>query len=914
MINRRSICEITMNQILDFFKALASRFKNVTFFKKYWVAAALAEGGSEMARDYLHDAKEEQKRVAELRLKFKARYHNFKLLLQANKCALENMASIEKALRDSKPFGMSFVREKATAISVDVFRMIRNLEEIAPQKYIRLNSSYDNIQASIHKLLEPEKDTVCDRLIVPFQDLDPTQNQLVGNKMAKIGEISNKIGLNVPGGFVITMSAYQKLLNTNRLQEQIDKRLQEVDFDDIRSVQSASVSIQQLIMETDLPADLEDTIIRSYQDLKKDNGDLMVALRSSAQAEDLARTSFAGQYHTELNVAEQNLIEAYKKVISSKYGLQAISYRYNHGLKDEDIAMGVGCMVMIKSVSGGVVYSRNPINAEDTSIYIDSCWGLAKTVVDGNATCDHFIVSCDKPYTIIRKQINPKRFKYTCSQTVGIKKTGIIAEQQLLPSISNKTAADLAEIAIRLEDYYQEPQDIEWAVAEDGSVFVLQCRPLSRVQKEKQQVINKKVIYERDNLIAEGGICVCSGAASGPVFWVDTKTDILDFPQGAILATTQALPRWAPLLSKAAGIITEEGSFAGHLANVAREFNIPALFGFTGIKQVLENRNIITFDADRHEIHEGKIIPLLVNTGERKNLMAGSPVYETLAAISRYIVTLNLLDPDSVDFRPSMCSTLHDITRFIHEKSVAEMFNFGKTHHFSERSAKQLFYNVPMQWWVLNIDDGFFKETDNRYITLDNIASTPMLSLWEGIVAVPWEGPPPIDGRGLLSVMFQATTNRALTSGSGKQFSEKNYFMISKNFCSLASRLGFHFTTVESMVSEIKEENYISFQYKGGAADYKRRLNRVLFLGELLEQYGFTADIRKDNLMARLENCETEFVKQRLKILGYLLIHSRQIDMIMLNNSTIEYYKSKFTKDIASLIKECVEEGTSETI
>lgn len=136
--------------------------------------------------------------------------------------------------------------------------------------------------------------------------------------------------------------------------------------------------------------------------------------------------------------------------------------------------------------------------------------------------------------------------------------------------------------------------------------------------------------------------------------------------------------------------------------------------------------------------------------------------------------------------------------------------------------------------------------------------------------------------------------------------------MISKNFCSLSSRLGFHFTTVESMVSDVTEENYISFQYKGGAADFKRRLNRVLFLGEFLEQYGFTADIRQDNLVARLENKGSEFVRHRLRILGYLIIHSRQIDMIMLNNSSIEYYKSKFSNDIATFLPDKAE--YSETV
>ncbi|MCP4693203.1 MAG: pyruvate, water dikinase, partial [Desulfobacterales bacterium] len=331
------------------------------------------------------------------------------------------------------------------------------------------------------------------------------------------------------------------------------------------------------------------------------------------------------------------------------------------------------------------------------------------------------------------------------------------------------------------------------------------------------------------------------------------------------------------------------------------EFKVPALFGVQGAVAALPPGEMVTVDASGLAVYRGEAAALLARKAPRKSIMADSPVHRALVEASRFMIPLNLLDPGSADFKPRKCRTFHDITRYIHEKSVKEMFNFGKEHDFVERSSKQLKYHVPMKWWILNLNDGFIQEARGKYVKLSNIASLPMLAFWEGFASIPWDGPP-VDARGLMSVMFHSTTNTALTLGVRSKFADRNYFMISKNYCNLNSRLGYHFSLMEALVGDRKRENYVTFQFKGGAADDERRLKRVRFIGDILMEHGFGASIIEDNMTARLEGQEKEYMLDRIKILGYLSLHTRQLDMIMSNNSKVNYYRKKINADIRKII------------
>jgi len=837
--------------------------------------------------------------VQELRAAFAARYLNFKLLLTSNNKALEIMSDLEKALQGNQTFGMSFVRSNCTAVLVNVFKMIKNLDELAPGKYRDLFDRFRAIQDQINQELTLKKLPKGDRLVIPLKDIDRHMADQVGSKMANVAEIKNEIGLPVPEGFVISALAYELFMQENDLQSEIDRRIQAANTDDINELYSLSAGIQQLIMRSPVPENVAKAIHNAFEEIKKEAGEnITVSVRSSALGEDAAGASFAGQFRSVLNVSKDHILDAYKEVVASKYGLPGITYRLNRGIPDEEVAMCVGCMHMIHAIAGGVMYSRNPLNIRDDSIIINSVWGLPKAVVDGTVDPDVFVISRNGSLSLVEKNIKTKELEFICYPDEGVCRMNLTGDKSASQSISDDTAIRLASMAARLEEYYGSPQDIEWAVTADGSIYILQCRPLKQVESKTtgRAVVGESLNQEK--ILGRGGVTASSGVACGPVFIVKNDLDKLKFPQGSVLVTVQSLPRWAPLLGRAAAVITELGGVAGHLANVAREFGVPALFGVPNATEKLKNGDIITVDADGLTIYEGCIEKLLEGQKKKRNLMASSPVYEILQRVTTHIIPLNLLDPDSPEFHPKKCKTLHDITRFCHEKSVQEMFNFGKEHNFSERSSKQLMCHVPMQWWIINLDDGYKEDVKGKYVHLENIVSIPMLALWEGIIAVPWAGPPPVDTRGFMSVLMEATTNPALDPAMRSSYAVRNYFMISKNFCSLTSRFGFHFSTVEALVGERSTENYISFSFKGGAADLVRRVRRAEFVGQILEEFGFRVEVKQDSVFARLEGRDEEYMKERLKVLGYLIIHTRQLDMVMSNDHSVYEYRTKMLNDL----------------
>jgi pyruvate,water dikinase len=204
---------------------------------------------------------------------------------------------------------------------------------------------------------------------------------------------------------------------------------------------------------------------------------------------------------------------------------------------------------------------------------------------------------------------------------------------------------------------------------------------------------------------------------------------------------------------------------------------------------------------------------------------------------------------------------------------------------------------------VINLNDGFKVDADlsTPFIRIEDIDSEPMLAIWRGMTAVPWEGPPPVSLRGLGAIIAQSAMNPQLDPAVRSNMSGRNYFLLSRNYCNLSVRLGYHFALAEASFSDLLTESYVNFRFQGGAADERRRLRRVSLLGEMLREYDFRVDIKGDCLSARIEKQPVAYLKERLLVLGYLIIHTRQVDMVMDEEAYIARYLVKIRSDIQAI-------------
>ena len=448
-----------------------------------------------------------------------------------------------------------------------------------------------------------------------FSDLNKDSGKIAGGKGANLAEIYNA-GVAVPPGFVVTAQAYDYFIEKAGIKEKIHELLSRINYEDTKQLNQITNNIRAFITDSDFPKEMEEEILEAYSNLDIGGFDkaeghaldilnnasepVFVAVRSSATTEDLAEASFAGQQDTYLNVkGEKNLIESIKRCFASLFTARATYYRNKQGFKHEDASLAVVVQKMVDSNKSGVIFSKDPSYQNDNMI-IEAVWGLGEGIVSGQITPDKYVL--DKDLEIIDKKISTKKLAITRESSGRksiVKLSEAKANQQVL---KNHEIKKLAQLAIKLEDHYKKPQDIEFAI-ENEEIFIVQTRPITTMAKREKREKERPEI--KGEVVLEG-LAASPGIASGKVKIIEDLEDLDKIQEGDVLVTDMTNPDMVVTMQKASAIVTNEGGLTAHAAIVSREMGIPSIVGTKEETTRLKENEIITVDGYTGKIYKGK--------------------------------------------------------------------------------------------------------------------------------------------------------------------------------------------------------------------------------------------------------------------------------------------------------------------
>ena len=312
-----------------------------------------------------------------------------------------------------------------------------------------------------------------------FKDISKKDIGEAGGKGASLGEMTNA-GIPVPPGFVVLASAFDRFLEETSLNVEIVARLKEVNVQDTNSLEKASAVIRDSIHDHAMPPDLELEIFSAYNML----GAELVAVRSSATAEDSAIASWAGELDTFLNTTVDSLIENVKRCWSSLFTPRAIFYRHEKNLIDHYVSVAVVIQKMIQSDVSGIAFTVHPVTEDRDQLIIEAGMGLGEAIVGGHITPDSYVVS-KSGLNILDVQISAQAKKLVKS----IGKGGIVTNewvevgesQGAMQKLSGQQIIDSAQVFMGVEKHYGFPCDIEWAM-QGNVLFITQSRPITTLK------------------------------------------------------------------------------------------------------------------------------------------------------------------------------------------------------------------------------------------------------------------------------------------------------------------------------------------------------------------------------------------------------------------------------------------------
>jgi pyruvate,water dikinase len=467
----------------------------------------------------------------------------------------------------------------------------------------------------------------------PFSTLSKADVAYAGGKGANLGEMTGA-GLPIPPGFVVGAPAYASFCEIGGLRERMARRLEGLDVDDTEALAAAATEIREMVEEEPIPAAVEEGIRVGYAELAGGSGDVPVAVRSSATAEDTEAASFAGMNETLLNVRGADaVVDAVRRCWSSLFGGRTVFYRSKRGFGQADMDIAVVVQRQVLSTRAGVMFTIDPASGATDRLVIEGSFGLGEAVVSGSVSPDRYVV--DKhSLAILERDVKRKELVIEPRPEGGTLTRQLSGEEAVRPVLSDEEVQELGELGRRIEGHYGSPQDTEWCFDSDGRAWMLQSRPVTSAGGAPMGPVGDGEVLVR-------GLGAAPGVASGAARVIKALDGAEALNDGEVLVTHMTAPDWVPLMRRAAAIVTDSGGMTCHAAIVSRELGIPCVVGTAEATEKLRDGEIVTVEATNGEVREGAA-PIKVTAVAPEATAAISPVTGTKLLV-------NLSEPSQIE-------------------------------------------------------------------------------------------------------------------------------------------------------------------------------------------------------------------------------------------------------------------------
>ena len=818
-------------------------------------------------------------------------FTRFRAVLDNNNRSLEIITDMGDTLGGDYLFDIQYVRRSYANLSAALERSLASFDGLTEGRYRGLDAVYRSIDGTIRRAIDGASPTK-DDLVVFVEDIDDHAAGAVGGKSKNLAELKNRLGVTVPDAFVITTRAGDAYARHNRVRERAGLNGKTVSGAQYQEA-------QELILHGEMPPELVRAIERGLKKLKKRcRGDCHLAVRSSAGEED-GDFSFAGQFETVLNVpAETVAVEkAYRKVLASLFDPGPVAYQQRLGYRAADMQMAVICMVMVDAAVSGIAYSRDPRGATD-SVVINAAWGLGSSIVEGAVEPDQFRVQRDDPRAELERRIGSKARLTVRVSGGGTEVLPVPLDARARSSLPPEQVTTIARLALKIEQHFRRPQDIEWAIDGDGNVFILQSRPLRSSDPAPEALEHPSRAVTEEPIARRRGLPVHSGAVAGRVFILKNMSELDRVPRGAILVARHDSSQLVRVMADVAAIITDTGALTSHMASLCREFRIPTAVNTGDMTRTLVPGQQVTVqvEEDGVAVYKGIVPQLLGTAGGRAARMEELAEYRKKRYLLRYIAPLNLVDPLRDEFAPKACRTLHDILRFIHEKSVAQLIDQADNGWGSHR-AVHLDLPIPAGIVLVDIGDGVAHISGRDHVTPEQVTSLPLRAVIKGMIHPGlWRSDAvPLRVQDFLTSMLRAPD----MVNDGAPRATASVAVVSREYVNLNLKFGYHFIILDCYCSDTIRNNHLYFRFAGGATDITKRSRRLRFMEAVLKDRGFLIKLKGDMLIARLAGVGREEMESQLDVLGRLISYTRQLDAVLQDDAMAERYAESFLEGIS---------------